>query len=243
MNYTIATKDFDTDKLKGSENYNSWAFDMHNILVWRELDKCIDDPITETNTAKLAKARALLCLNVEKSIQSHIKSCETATEVWQKLKSLYEDKGLSRKISLLRNLTSARLENADNIQAYIDDIKVNVNRLNDIGFKISDEWISSIILAGLTDTYQAFIMGIEASGKDLSPDTIITKLLDTQQSKSGYAFFMKKKKKKGNQKCYKCGENWHKSHKCNGNKKGDKFEKKRINGEDGIYRHTYSKRK
>lgn len=134
----MATKDFDTDKLKGSENYNSWAFDMHNILVWRELDKCIDDPVTETNAAKLAKARALLCLNVEKSIQSHIKSCETATEVWQKLKSLYEDKGLSRKISLLRNLTSARLENADNIQAYIDDIKVNVNRLNDIGFKISD---------------------------------------------------------------------------------------------------------
>lgn len=197
---------------------------MENILTWRELDKCITEPVQETKEEKIAKCKAYLCLSVDKSIQNHLKDCNDAAAVWKKLKSMFEDKGLSRRINLLKSLTSTRLENSDNVQNYVDEIKCCVNKLNAIGFKITDEWITSILLAGLTEEFNPFIMGIEASGTTISSDVIMSKLIDSYNSKkSADAFFMKKGKKSfNNKKCYKCSEKWYKGHVCGKNEKNDK---------------------
>lgn len=58
-----------------------------------------------------------------------------------------------------------------------------------VGFDITDEWMGAILLAGLTDKFQPFIMGIEASEAKITSDTIVSKLLDAESGdKSGEAF-------------------------------------------------------
>lgn len=46
------------------------------------------------------------------------------------------------------------------MQEYVDSIISTANKLNGIGFNLTDEWLVSILLAGLTDQYKPFIMVI-----------------------------------------------------------------------------------
>lgn len=170
--------DFHIEKLKGSDNYHTWKFAIFNYLEMNDLEKCIVDEGTETDTKKLKKAKNILSLAVETQIFVHIQNSTTALEIWNTLKRLYEDKGLSRKIGLLRTLISIRLDECDGMQEYVNQIVNTSNKLTGIGFDIDDEWIGAILLAGLTDNYQPLILGIESSGTNISGDMIISKLLD-----------------------------------------------------------------
>lgn len=76
---------------------------------------------------------------------------------------------------------------------------------------MTNEWTGAILLAGLTENFKPFIMGIEASEANITTDKIVSKLLDSQaENATGEAFFNKNSKKKRNKfnkqrKCYTCG--------------------------------------
>lgn len=198
-------KAFDIEKLKGGENFHTWKFAIRNVLELKGYEKCIQSADEVTDAKVLKACKAVLSLSIEVSLYIHIQSCTSAYEIWTTLCGLYEDKGLSRKISLLRKLISTRLEDSINMQAYIDSIVGNANKLKGIGFKLDDEWIAAILLAGLTENYRPFIMGIEASNATLQSDSIISKLLDTPQAteNKSEALFSKNKSNAKNSDKYK----------------------------------------
>lgn len=198
-------KGFTIDKLSGSSNYHTWQFAMKNVLTFKGYGKSIESEVAETDEKIRSASKALISLSVEPHIYVHILSATSAYAVWTTLQGLYEDKGLSRKIGLLRNLISTRLESSDNMQSYVDSIVTNANKLKGVGFDLTDEWLAAILLAGLTDEFKPFIMGIEAANTELKSDKIISKLLDSNsgtESKAD-ALFAKNKLKnfnKGNSK-------------------------------------------
>lgn len=157
---------------------------------------------------------------MDSSIFVHLQNANSALDIWSTLRRLFEDKGLSRKIGLLRKLISIRLDECEGMQQYVDQIVNTSNKLSGIGFAIDDEWIGAILLAGLTDSYQPLIMGIESSGTKISGDSIISKLLDNRiEAKSKDSAFLEKKNKK-KQQCRYCDKDWDKKHRClNKNKK------------------------
>lgn len=211
------TKEFSVEKLKGAENYHEWSFAMENYLASRTFDLCIvpsDDDTTvamEKNAGKLSQSKAQLALSVEPKLFVHIRTCKTALEIWNKFKSMYEDRGLLRKIGLLRGLMSIRLESSESMQHYIDNITSTVNKLDGIGFTVNDEWIAAILLAGLTDEFKPLIMSFEARSDEISADDIKLKLLDTQTGNTASnenAFYSKGKGKFNSKRtftCYSCG--------------------------------------
>lgn len=165
----------DLEKLKGSENYHTWEFAVRNILALKGYAGFIDaDTATDDSTKKNA-CKAILSLSVEKHLYVHIRGLDTPKKIWNALKDLFDDKGLSRKISLLRNLISTRLDTSENMQSYIDDIMTHSSKLTGIGFALPDEWLAAIILAGLTEDYRPFIMGMEATGVQIKSDSVISK--------------------------------------------------------------------
>lgn len=162
------------EKLKGSENFQTWAFSMKAMLELNDLDACISDDKAklEKDDKKLKLARAKMVLSIEPNLYVHIQSCTTALEIWVKFKEMFEDKGLTRRIGLLRTLITTNLENSDNMDDYITRIIGTANKLNGIGFEISVEWVGSFLLADLTDEFKHFIMGIESSGTKITGDSI-----------------------------------------------------------------------
>nr|CAI5819445.1 unnamed protein product [Callosobruchus analis] len=136
-------------RLLGRENYDEWVFAVENVFVLEGLNKCIDG--TEVDTTTIAKAKAKLVLTIDPSLYPHVKDAKTAQEIWISLKKLYDDNGFMRKIGLLHTLISARLDNHDNMESYINQIVETSQKLRRTGFKIDEEWVGSLLLAGLPE--------------------------------------------------------------------------------------------
>lgn len=81
------------------------------------------------------------------------------------------------------------------MQQYINDVEENALKLNNMnmnnGFVITDEWSTAVILAGLTEKYQSFIMGFQATGQPVTANLVTSKLLDLvgDESSKGEGFF------------------------------------------------------
>lgn len=45
-------KQFDMEKLKGSENFHTWCFVMKNLLEYKGYEKCITTPVEEESEEK-----------------------------------------------------------------------------------------------------------------------------------------------------------------------------------------------
>lgn len=192
--------DFSVEKLKGSENYHNWVFAMENYIEMKKLSDCLkpkddthpNDP-KEENADKLSSAKSIIALSVEPDLYVHIRGCKSALAIWKTFQNLFEDRGLLRKIGLLRALISVRLENCDSMQKYINEITTTSSKLSSVDFDIQDDWLSAILLAGLTDEYKPLIMSFEAA-KTINSDEIKMKLLDTEigGNSSNNAFYEKK---------------------------------------------------
>ncbi|KAJ8717784.1 hypothetical protein PYW07_005714 [Mythimna separata] len=100
------------------------------------------------------------------------------------------------------------------------------HKLRNIGFEVGDEWLGTLMLAGLPDKYNPMIMGLESSGIKISSDFIKTKLLQEVTVSESSAFFTKHKhtsknsaKPKGKgPRCYNCNEYGHFKNQCTSQK-------------------------
>ncbi|CAH1981400.1 unnamed protein product [Acanthoscelides obtectus] len=145
-------------KLVGCENYDEWWYAVKNVLVLEGLSKCIDG--REQDTTLVMKAKAKLILTIDPSLFPHVKDAKTAQEVWSKLKNLYDDSGFMRKIGLLRTSIFARLENHDSVETYTNQIVETSKKSRRAGLKIDEEWIGSLLLAGLPEKFAPMIMAV-----------------------------------------------------------------------------------
>lgn len=201
-------------KLKGRENYDEWCFAAENLLVLDGMDKYIKPPTGfEVKPAEDAKTKAKLILTIDPVLYVHIRNTQSSAELWTKLKTMFDDSGFSRKITLLRHLISIRLENCDSMVSYVTQIVETAQRLNGTGFAITDEWVGSLLLAGLSERYSPMIMAIEHSGIPITADVIKSKLLDmevvnvndSEYNAGGAAFAARGKYNSGNTKQKKFG--------------------------------------
>lgn len=63
---------------------------------------------TETDSILIVKAKAKLIFTVTPTLYIHVKDADTCKEVWNTVKILYDDAGLTRKIGLLRTFVCFR---------------------------------------------------------------------------------------------------------------------------------------
>lgn len=227
-------------KLKGRENYDEWAFAVENFMILEGVDIKKEDGEAATSVDD-QKAKAKLVMTIDSSLYVHIKCEKTVHGVWTKLKSLFDDSGFTRRISLLRTLISIRLENCDSMTAYITQLIDTAHKLKGTGFDINEEWVGSLLLAGLPEKFSPMIMAIEHSGIAISADVIKTKLMDMSDNvgstETESAFLSSKnwqRKKDGKVgkpgdtstsnrhvktiKCYKCKQLGHYKNQCPQNK-------------------------
>jgi len=227
-------------KLKGRENFSTWKIAMENCLQLDGLWKAVLG--TESSDEKDARAKAKIVLSVDETIYVHVANAPTAKDAWNNLKKAFEDSGLTRKVGLLRKITTTRLENCDSMERYVNEIMSAAHQLSSIGFEINQEWLGTVLLAGLSDRYQPMIMALENSGMEITGDSVKTKLLQEfscsdrsrSQGNSDSAYHVKRqaeraksKQKQRKMKCWSCGKAGHLANECDEKKREDK-EKRRT---------------
>lgn len=217
------------EKLKGRENFDTWKFAVKSYLEHEELWGCVDG--TETDSKKVTKAKSKIVLLIEPINYVHVQSATTAKEAWESLNRAFEDNGLTRRVGLLRTLITTRLDDSNSVEEYVNKIVSTAHKLSSVGLKVSEEWIGTILLAGLPEEYKPMIMGIESSGVAVTGDSIKTKLLQDVKSNTKqvamYSGFKKKVKvgsgsvanKNKNVRCYKCNRYGHFAKSCDSQEK------------------------
>ncbi|EZA56562.1 hypothetical protein X777_03445 [Ooceraea biroi] len=114
---------------------------------------------TEINEDKKIKAKAKIVLSVDEKNYVHVAKAQTAQDAWATLQAAFEDKGLTRKVGLLRKMTTTRLQNCDSMAQYVNEIMSTTHQLTGIGFEVNQEWLGTVLLAELPDTYHPGFRG------------------------------------------------------------------------------------
>lgn len=203
------------DKLKGRINYDTWRQQVKGYLTIKDLYIVIAKDIDpDESPLTNAKCIAEITLLVETSLLSYITNTDSAKEVWDSLANAFEDRGTTRKITILKQLISVKLTQFQSMEKYIDAIIVYYNKTKAAGLVIGEEIIASLMLAGLPDEYLPMILGIENSGAELTIEYVKTILLQGipdpfQNEQEDRAMPICLVNKKGNKKCFKCGSQVH----------------------------------
>ena len=120
---------------------------------------------------------------------------------------------------------TTQLNNCKSVDFYVDTIMTTAHKLNQIGFKVNDEWVGTLLLAGLPDEYRPMIMGLESSGVPITGDSIKVNLLqdikvqEEVRSVNNDTVLLSKRhnvkiKSSGPPKCYNCNKIGHLANKC-----------------------------
>ncbi|KAF6199551.1 hypothetical protein GE061_007577 [Apolygus lucorum] len=133
------------ERLKGRQNYSTWKFQMENVFKHEGLWACIVGYVPSDTTTQAVRDRneektlAKINLAIEKSAYPHVVKAKTAAEAWTQLEKAYEDKGLSRKIRLLRRLTAVRLEDFQSMEEFVNEAISLSQLLASMDMALNDE--------------------------------------------------------------------------------------------------------
>ncbi|KAJ8714347.1 hypothetical protein PYW07_002572 [Mythimna separata] len=218
------------EKLSGISNYGNWKFLMRMYLIHEDLWDCIEESAPGvpkvSDDRKQLRALAKICLMVQPSSFSHVRNATTGFAAWNNLKIAYEDRGLCRRLGLLRKLFGLKLEQFNDMEAYLLKITDLDQQLRDINAPLDDDFLSVLMLSGLPPDYDPLIMALENSNIKLCSETVKSKLLqenlrrDDKICEEGAMFtnprlgtknFNKKSRKI---KCFKCKEPNHYANNC-----------------------------
>lgn len=220
-------------QLKGRENYETWKFAVRAYFLLEDIWVCIETPEGLTGDASTAmatkiaqgeqKAYSKLVLLIDPENFVHIQAATTAKEIWSALQVAFEDNGLTRRVGLLRALTTTKLNDCASADEYVTTMISTAHKLRNIGMNISDEWLGTMMLAGLPCEYEPMIMGIESSGLRITADVIKAKIIQDVRNVGAngeVALFGRRSNKgyssrgKGNGKCFECDKLGHIARNC-----------------------------
>ncbi|XP_047998303.1 uncharacterized protein LOC125235761 [Leguminivora glycinivorella] len=194
---------FSFDKLDGVNDYLNWKFCMRHALIMEGLWSAVEG--TETDTTKIQRALARICLSVKPHCMQHLRTADTAKKAWSNLQQIFEDKGLYRRVVLLRQLHRASYTDYSSMQQYIEAVTTLVQKLDDIGRTTEDAEVAELLLSGLPQEYDVLVSSLEAASltKTLTSEMVRARLLQEEfrrttidSDKANAALFTKTTSKK-----------------------------------------------
>ncbi|KAI5636093.1 gag-polypeptide of LTR copia-type domain-containing protein [Phthorimaea operculella] len=209
------------EKLSGISNYGNWKFQLKMLLIHEDLWDVVSAEVgkdDEANLKRSQKALAKICLSVQPSCFTYVRNAETAHVAWNNLQKAYEDKGLSRRLSLLRLLFAMKLCECESMEAYVTRISDLSQQLSDIGSPLDDDFVAVLLLSGLPSDYDPLIMALENSNTTLSSEGVKSKLMlenmrrDEKGGDSGSATALAARRKPV--RCFRCMRLGHLSRDC-----------------------------
>ncbi len=95
-----------------SDNYHSWAFQMKNLLIVKNLWSAV---IGKVEADVEAQALAYICLSVAKQHISTLNACKTAKQAWTILETTYKSKSEARKLTLQSQMLQLKKSSKESI--------------------------------------------------------------------------------------------------------------------------------
>ena len=136
--------------LQGRENYHSWSIAMkaylHHEDVWCAVEAPANGAIT-TDDKNLTKAHSKIILDVDEEVYLHFSDSETAEQIWTKLRSAFDDKGILRGVGLLTQIVSFKLVECPTTSNYVSQIMTIAQKLKATEVELLNHLVAAIMLS------------------------------------------------------------------------------------------------
>lgn len=198
MSSSIKLDKINIEKLEGDSNWISWKFDMDLQQTLHKLHDHFNGKATRPDTVepdadgsnakrirlyeeKEALARYLIGSTVSRDVKRHILTCKTATEMWTKLHSVFEQKNERRLDLLYCELFTYKKDAKDGIATHVSKLQNIFSQLNlelkDEGCTLPTSLLLNRILNTLPDEYLEFKNAWESvPSKDRSVTVLMERL-------------------------------------------------------------------
>ena len=173
-------------KLKGAENYRSWAIYVHAALesraVWGIVlgtqiahaapefnsEKLIKDAYLEYSQ-KQASAKGILILSIDLSILTDKCTTSTAKAIWDYYYTQYKEKEFVLRFTLFIHLITSKVSLFRSITDYNADFQITLDKLRSWGDSIPDDLKLAEYLHGIEDTYPDFAAAHRSAARTKVP--------------------------------------------------------------------------
>lgn len=156
------------DHLDGASNYGSWK--PRVIVALEEYDvmdfavKEVPRPEEEDHQAAWnrndVKPRRILMDSVKSHLIFHISKEDTAKEMFNTLKNLFERDRTSKSIALRTQLHTIKMKKLESVDSYFTRVAKIRDQLGNAGEEIPDKELSIYILRGLPNTSESFVKSV-----------------------------------------------------------------------------------
>lgn len=149
------------------DNWTIWKFQTEIILKSKGLIDIVNGttPRPQTNSddwdKKDARAQEIIAVHMEEKPMTHIISCQTSIQMWDKLKSIYEQKS-QVSIHLLQQRFFS-LELKGDVAQFISQLEEIKGNLKQLGEEISEKMVMTKILMSLPDNLKHFVSAWEST--------------------------------------------------------------------------------
>lgn len=171
-------------KLKETDNYQIWKYQVENLLRHERLWKCINPRdgqgnyiLTGIKLEDDEDARTTINLLLESQYIMHVKNATTARDAWANLNKQYENKCWSRRINLQTELWKLLYEECSGMREYLDKIKSLTQQFADIDAPVEDSWLVSIIMRGLPKQFDGIVQILDNTKETVTSEDIMEKLM------------------------------------------------------------------
>lgn len=173
-------------ELLNKTNYDTWKIQAEAVLVkcrlWnyvKEKVKPPEDKIEkEIYEENLILAKSELILLISPNEEKTIRNCQTAQEIWKKLRDIYESKGPARKATLLKQLILSKCSETENMRDHFEKFEDIVDKLKNMEVDINGDLLSIITLYSLPANYENFRIAIESRDQLPTADELKIKILE-----------------------------------------------------------------
>ncbi|XP_043470934.1 uncharacterized protein LOC122504102 [Leptopilina heterotoma] len=167
-----------------------------------------------------SKAQEIFVVRMDEKPLTHILTCTTAAEMWNKLKTIYEHKS-QVSVHLLQQKFFMLEYNEGGVTEFISRIEDIKNNLKQMGEEISDKMVITKVLMSLPESLKHFVSAWESTPSDNQTlsDLMSRLMIEEERNKTAEqvtALSMRSKDGKGQikVKCFSCNKEGHMKRNC-----------------------------
>lgn len=143
------------------KNYSSWKFILRKIIIQRKLAKVVFEEEDTSLTSDQAssndfQAWELITSSLEQNVLDKVVVCDTAREIWDRLKRIYELEGDANLNSNFVQFCTLTMKQSDEMSDYIAKLDMLVDKIKNQGESLSEKLIQAKLVSSLTPDYDVF---------------------------------------------------------------------------------------
>ena len=184
------------ESLDDSGNYPEWSIRMEAELTRRGLLEVVvfesnaEGTVAEVASAKeawkkkrtakkMAEARAEIILQVKDSQLAHMRDRDPMA-IWETLAQVHTARGFATRLALRRKLLRMTKGAEEPMSGWVGRVKALSFKLEDIGVAMTDEDRILALTNGLDDTFESFIISLDATPTAQTLDYVVDRLLNEE---------------------------------------------------------------